>query len=218
MSNLISVIEEVLRRRVPQTIESGTVLSVSGNIAKVYISGSKQPVPAFYNEGSPPEQGDDCVLIKANRAAPWVIISSYSQRNRGHSVNKQVPPAELIGAVRTTNSKSISGGGTTSSTSLYGEKLRIVIRTRGGSLFVGFSGYGTGSNNTARRLQVRILVDGSQATEFIHQMPTTGSFQAGVTLFGIVNRLPPGNHIVTLESYATAASVTLSGVLHAAEL
>lgn len=216
--NIIPVIEEVMRRRFPQTIESGTVLSISGNVAKVYISGSKQPVPAFYSENAPPEQGDDCVLIKANRAAPWVIITSYSQRNRGHSVNKQIAPAELVGATRTTNAKSVSGGGTTTSTSLYEEKLRIVIRTRGGSLLVAFSGTGTGSSSTARRLQVRIMVDGSQAAEFIHQMPTTGSFQAGVTLFGIVSRLPLGNHIVTLESYATAASVTLSGVLHAAEL
>lgn len=216
--SLIPVIEEVIRRRFPQTIESGIVQSLSGNVANVYISGSKQSVPAFFNEQSPPEQGDSCVLIKSNRAAPWVIITSYTQYNRGHSVNKITTPVDLVGATRSTNTKTAAGGGTTASTSLYGETLRITIRTRGGALLVAYSGYGTGSNSTARRFQARIQIDGSTKSEFIHQWPTTGSFQAGVFLLGMLEKPSPGNHVVTLETYATVANVTLSGILHAVEL
>jgi len=218
MSNLVNVIQEVIRRTIPSTIESGTIQTISGGIAQVYISGSKQTVPAFFSSEAHPQQGDDCVLVKANRAAPWVILTSYAQRSRGHSNYDRDIPAHQLGATYYANVETIAGGGTTSSTTTYGEKLRIKIRTRGGAIVGAYNGYATGSNSTARILYARLSLDGDEIAQIQQQMPTAGGFHANMTLFGTAHPVKPGYHTLTLGTYASVASVSLSGILHALEI
>lgn len=88
---------------VPQIIE-GRVEYAKDGVAQVYLTGASNVQPAVYDKRSNPSisKGDRCLMVRTNRTAKWVVITSYGSINEGNvvsggtgQVDELAPPANF---------------------------------------------------------------------------------------------------------------------------
>lgn len=210
-SDLYDAIEYHLERARPSEFRNGTITRVSGSTVDVRVGyGIKSnAINAVKPHYLPVAIGDDCVITRAHRTAPWILFVVYGRDGSQSTISRSAPEISM-GAQSVGTRYSIRGSSSipaSTPTPFASEAIQLT----GGAIMIGANiavtlSAGTGWITTqfSARLNGVTLLSGVEDRYHLTYRP------AGLTSFtAFAPMSTPGSALVEIEAFTSGGTISM---------
>lgn len=207
MSDFFDALDRYTKSNSKSEVTQGVIANITGNTAMVKLTGSQQLVEAWYSKGASINVGEQCVLVRTNRTARWIVMGGFGTNNAGSAGSSENAASVLSNA---------GAGGSLSGTYPFGNvttyatfyTLNINSNKVKSNIAAFFTGYVSFQSVTNVLALVRMLCNG---TVVASDTRVTGTAAAGhvamaVSLAGAVTQAPSGLYTFEVQAQSTISN------------